>query len=397
MCFAGLYDGTEAGDVKVGKENVRQKPCAMLCFPQKRKNAGQRERMMEMDDLPLANNGPSRRGVLTSLAALGAATALPSALSRAAAPAMKAIDFHHHFNPPFLISAAGANRVGGDASGLNWDLSYSLEDMDKTGIAKAVISPSTGFAERTDPAMRVGMVRRVNEYGAELVRDHPTRFVQLVYMPLPDVDAALKEIAFGFDTLNVVGAGFATSYGDKYASDAAFAPVFEELNRRKAVAYFHPLAAACCTRLFPNLPLEANLVEIPYDTARTVMGFLLTGAYRRYPDIKFVFSHSGGAVPMFAGRFNRLLQTTDLSKIAPDGINAEFRKLYYETANASSPPTMAALLKFAPLNRILFGSDHPYVSDADNMADLKSCGLSSAQMNAILYENAQTLIPRLKT
>jgi predicted TIM-barrel fold metal-dependent hydrolase len=110
-----------------------------------------------------------------------------------------------------------------------------------------------------------------------------------------------------------------------------------------------------------------------------------------------VFSHSGGAVPMFAGRFNRLLQATDLSKIAPDGINAEFRKLYYETANASSPPTMAALMKFAPLNRILFGSDHPYVSDADNLADLKSCGLSNAQMNAILYENAQELIPRLKT
>src|SRR5437868_5090960 len=108
----------------------------------------------------------------------------------------------------------------------------------------------------------------------------------------------------------------------------AFAPVFEELNRRKAIAYFHPLAAQCCTRIIPGMPLETNLVEIPYDTARAVIGFLLTGAFRRYPDVKFVFSHSGGAVPMFAGRFNRLLQTTDLSKVAPEGINAEFRKLY---------------------------------------------------------------------
>ena len=93
----------------------------------------------------------------------------------------------------------------------------------------------------------------------------------MVYMPLPDVDATLKELAYGFDTLNVIGAGFATSYGDKYPSDAIFAPVFEELNRRKAIAYFHPLAAACCTRLFPTLPEEANLVEIPYDTARAVV------------------------------------------------------------------------------------------------------------------------------
>jgi predicted TIM-barrel fold metal-dependent hydrolase len=339
--------------------------------------------------------GLTRRQLLASGAA---AAVLRGSFARAAAPAPKIMDFHHHFNPPFLVNAAAGNRVGaGDAGGLNWDLGWSLEDMDKAGIAKAVLSPPTGFAERTDPAMRPAIIRKVNDYGAEVVRDHPSRFVQLVYLPLPDVDAALKEITYGFDTLKVVGAGFATSYGEKYVSDPAFAPVFEELNRRRAIAYFHPLAAACCTRIIPGMPLETNLVEIPYDTARAVVAFLLSGAFRRYPDVKFVFSHSGGAVPMFAGRFNRLLQTTDLSKVAPDGINAEFRKLYYETANANSPPTMAALLKFAPLSQILFGSDHPYVSDVDNMTDLKSCGLPQAQMNAILYQNAERLIPSLRT
>ena len=339
--------------------------------------------------------GLTRRQVLASGAA---AAALHGSFARAAAPVTRTIDFHHHFNPPFLVNAAAGNRVGaGDAAGLNWDLAWSLEDMDKAGIAKAVISPPTGFTERTDPAMRSATIRKVNDYGAEVVRDHPARFVQLVYLPLPDVDAALKEIAYGFDSLKVAGAGFATSYGAKYASDPAFAPVLEELNRRRAIAYFHPLAAACCTRIIPGMPLETNLVEIPYDTARAVIGFLLSGAFRHYPDVKFVFSHSGGAVPMFAGRFNRLLQTTDLSKVAPEGINAEFRKLYYETANASSPPTMAALLKFAPLSQVLFGSDHPYVSDMDNMTDLKSCGLSQTQMNAILHENAERLIPALRT
>src|SRR6185295_17251423 len=177
----------------------------------------------------------------------------------------------------------------------------------------------------------------------------------------------LKEIAHGFDELKVVGACFATSYGDKYVSDAAFAPVLEELNRRKALAYFHPLAGACCTRIFPNIPEEANLVESPYDTARAVMGLLLSGAFVKYRDIKWVFSHSGGAVPMFAGRFKRLTQMNDLSKVAPNGLDGEFRRLYYETANASSPPTMAALLKFAPLSQVLFGSDHPYVTDEVNM------------------------------
>ena len=72
-----------------------------------------------------------------------------------AASGITTIDFHHHFNPPFLVNAAAGNRVGaGDAAGLNWDLSWSLEDMDKSGIAKAVISPPTGFAERTEASMR---------------------------------------------------------------------------------------------------------------------------------------------------------------------------------------------------------------------------------------------------
>jgi len=333
------------------------------------------------------------------MAALGGASLLPSlvgAQTGTRATLARAVDFHHHFNPPFLVNAAAGNRVGHHGGGLNWDIGYSLDDMDKAGIGRAVISPPTGFAERTDPAQRGPMIRKVNDYGAELVRDHPGRYVQLVYMPLPNVDVALKEIEYGFASLKVVGVGFATSYGDKYASDSTFAPVFEELNRRKAIAYFHPLAAACCTRVMPELAEEATLLEIPYDTARLMLGFLFSGAFRRYPDIKWVFSHSGGAVPMFAGRFNRLLQTTDLSKVAPDGLNAEFRKLYYETANASSPPTMAALLKFAPLSQVLFGSDHPYVSDVDNIADLKSCGLSARDMNAILYENAERLVPQLK-
>ncbi len=340
---------------------------------------------------------PSRRAFAASIAALGAAGLLPPGTWRVlAAPGTRAIDFHHHFNPPFLVNAAAGNRVGNNGAGLNWDLAYSLDDMDKSGISKAIISPPTGFAERIAADKRVGTIRTVNDYGAELVRDHKGRFLQLVYVPLPDVDAALKEIERGFNDLKVVGAGFATSYSDKYVSDPAFAPVFEELNRRKALAYFHPLAAACCTRIFPDYPEEANLLEIPYDTARAVMGLLLSGAFVKYRDIKWVFSHSGGAVPMFAGRFKRLTQTTDLSKVAPNGLDAEFARLYYETANASSPPTMAALLKFAPLSQVLFGSDHPYVSDAENMTDLKSCGLSQREMNAILYENAERLVPQLR-
>jgi predicted TIM-barrel fold metal-dependent hydrolase len=344
----------------------------------------------------LSRRDPSRRQMIAGLAAVGGLGLLPRMSGAIAAPARRAVDFHHHFNPPFLVSAAAGNRVGANADRLNWGISFSLENMDKAGIASAIITPPTGFAERTEPAGRVAMVRRTNEYGAELVRDHRGRYLQLVYMPLPDVDAALKEIEYGFDTLNVVGAGFATSYGGKYVSDPDFAPVFDELNRRGAICYFHPLAPACCASLFADLPEEASAVEIPYDTGRAVMSLLLRGVFAKYRNIKWVFSHSGGAVPMFAGRWKNLLAHDDVSKVAPDGIDAEFARLYYETANANSPPTMAALLKFAPLSQVMFGSDHPYVTDEVNMNDLLRGNLPTREMNAILYENAQRLVPRLR-
>src|SRR5690349_8705975 len=113
----------------------------------------------------------SRREALVGLGAVGAVSVSPL-VSHAAAPAARAIDFHHHFNPPFLVNAAAQNRVGGNGGDLNWSLQYSLEDMDKAGIRAAVISPSTGFAERVEPSARGPMIRKVNDYGAELVRDH---------------------------------------------------------------------------------------------------------------------------------------------------------------------------------------------------------------------------------
>src|SRR5262245_7596864 len=110
--------------------------------------------------------------MIAALAAAGGASLFPAALSQgftAAPQTRRAIDFHHHFNPPFLVNAAAGNRVGANANRLNWDLSFSLENMDKVGIATSIITPPTGFAERTDPSGRVSMVRQTNEYGAQVV------------------------------------------------------------------------------------------------------------------------------------------------------------------------------------------------------------------------------------
>ena len=90
--------------------------------------------------------------------------------------------------------------------------------------------------------------RACNDYAAGMVRDNPGRFGLFATLPMIDIDSTLKEIEYAFDMLKADGVGLQTNYGDKWLGDAAYRPIFEELNRRKAVVYFHPLVANCCAR-----------------------------------------------------------------------------------------------------------------------------------------------------
>ena len=191
-----------------------------------------------------------------------------------------------------------------------------------------------------------------------------------------DVDASLKEIDYALNTLKADGFGLQTNYGDKWPGDAAYRPIFEELNRRKALVYFHPLVASCCGRLavgtFPAV------IEVPHDTTRSVANLLLSRSLARYRDIRWLFSHAGGTVPMLTGRMDAFFRNRkDIGEIAPQGVEAEFRRLHYDTANATHPASMAALLKVVPDSQVVFGSDYPYFEPAPQAQALESLGLSA--------------------
>src|SRR5581483_3006728 len=162
----------------------------------------------------------------------------------------------------------------------------ALEDMDRSGIAlalRSIIQPSASVPD-VEKARRVA--RQSNEYGARLVRDHPGRFGSFATLPMTDPDASLKEIEYGLDTLKANGIGLMTSYGDKYLGDAAFAPVWEELNRRKAVVYTHPLTPDCCRNTVPGVP--PGVIEYATDTTRTIASLVFSGSAARYPNIRWI-------------------------------------------------------------------------------------------------------------
>jgi predicted TIM-barrel fold metal-dependent hydrolase len=184
-----------------------------------------------------------------------------------------------------------------------------------------------------------------------------------------------------------------TNYLDKWPGDPAFAPVFDELNRRKAAIFFHPSAANCCRQLIPGV--YQGWVEYDFDTTRTVMSFLVNGTLVRCPDIRYIFSHSGGTLPVLSGRIKDMFERRYADR-APRGVLYELKKLYYEVAHATYPSALAALMKLAPSSQILFGSDYgmPYSITVD---ELNEAGLSARDLQAINRGNAERLFPRFKS
>jgi predicted TIM-barrel fold metal-dependent hydrolase len=136
------------------------------------------------------------------------------------------------------------------------------------------------------------------------------------------------------------------------------------------------------------------VIEVPHDTTRTVTSLLLSGSFARYRDIKWLFSHAGGTIPMMAGRIDAFYgRSPKLKEFAPDGIFAELARQHYDTANATSVPAMAALLKLVPVSQITYGTDYPYFP-LDQINNLRKLDLAPADLEAISSGNASRLCPK---
>jgi len=333
---------------------------------------------------------PARRNFLAGgLAALGLGTA--AAPARAQAPAVKTrIDVHHHYVAP--AQGAAMAKHGGQPP--KWTLQATLADMDKAGVTTAVLSlppPGVWFGDVEEGR---ALARASNEYGVKLRGDNPGRFGLFAAIPLPDTEGSLREIAYALDVLKADGIGLYTSYGDKYLGDEAFVPVFEELNRRKAVVYTHPVNPACCTHLADGV--GPSSIEFATDTTRTIASLIFgkAGTAFKTADVRFIWSHSGGTLPFLIGRFIRE-QVVRKDPRMPDGVEPVVRKYFYEIAQGNEPGQLAALLKMVPVSQLMFGSDFPYREAAAAAEGLAAYPFDAAQRAAIDHETALKLLPRL--
>ena len=300
------------------------------------------------------------------------------------------IDVHAHFAPPEWLAAQGQNIIPAIK---NWTVAWTIDDMDKAGVEKAMMSITTPglWFESNERARKIA--RHANDYAATMRADHPGRFGIFTALPLPDVEGALAEIAYGFDQLKADGVGLITSYGNKWLGDPVFDPVLEELNRRKAVAYVHPTSPDCCRNIVPGVPDAA--IEFGTDTTRTIARIVFGGEAAKFPNIKWIFSHAGGTMPFLLERFEGMAKQPNYVPKFPNGFAEVARRFHYDTAQAANKICMTALREIVPTSKIVFGTDAPFRTSIDHVHGLHNCGVfSAAELKGIDRDNALALLQK---
>lgn len=275
-----------------------------------------------------------------------------------------------------------------------WSPQRSIEDMDKGGVATTIMSISTPGVWAGDPEEAATLARLCNEYGAKLKQTHRGRFGYFAVLPLPDIDRSLRELAYAVESLDADGVVLYTNYVDKYLGDPAFAPLLDELNRRKLTAFVHPTTASCCINV--QQEVVPAIIEFPTDTARTVSSLLWSGSLSRFSNIKFIFSHGGGPITMLADRIASWATVhPEIAARLPQGPIAELKRLHVDIVTTANPYAMAAMRNLFSTENILFGTDYPWGSAQETSAKLAGLALSAGDLGAIRRHNAIRLMPQL--
>ncbi|WP_297353534.1 amidohydrolase family protein [Paraburkholderia sp.] len=303
------------------------------------------------------------------------------------------VDVHAHFTPPMSPEQSDARWQAMRDVGWtgpkppDWNVPDTLDYMDRVGIAMQMLSN----IPKELVALRVS-----NEYGASLVARHPTRFGLLAALPTDDPDSALAEIARGDGRLRADGFAVTCCYNGVHLSDPRLEPMWAELDRRHAVVFAHPNAYGPSSFGRPSA-----LLDVAFETARTVVDMVYAGIFRRYPNFRLVLAHCGAALPALSGRL-MLLGTEpwvpNPNAITRSEMREHLRSLFLDTAMTGSAHTLAPALAMTTCDHIVYGSDCgvPCTVEATAVANIEAllafAGLTRQEIEQI-GRNALQLFP----
>ena len=265
--------------------------------------------------------------------------------------------------------------------------------MERHAIDRAVVCCGPPGVFFGDQSQANELARLLNEEMAAVVARDPQKFAALGQIPLPDVGAAIVELSHALDTLSLDGILMTTHVAGTYLGDPGWEPLYAELDRRGAYVFLHP------TIPFNGVPLghPAWLYEFPFETTRAVANLIYNGVLERFPGIRWQLAHLGGAVPFLAHRIASLTdREPPMAQAAPAGALEYLSRLYYDTGLSNNEVALAATLQVVAPERVLFGTDWPYLAMPDEPGD-PAPGLSyldPAVRTAIDGTNVAALVPR---
>jgi predicted TIM-barrel fold metal-dependent hydrolase len=258
----------------------------------------------------------------------------------------------------------------------------------------SISAPGTHFGD--DTAARL-LTRHVNEFAKDVSRAHPGRFGHFASLPFPDVSGSLTELAHALDVIGSDGVAVLTNAHGIYLGDARYEEIYAEFDRRSVTVFVHPVSplnwqAVCLGRPRPML-------EFIFDSARAASDLVLRGVLARYPNINWVFSHSGGALPVLAERiegFRDLLMGAE----AGPSVAAQLGELWYDMAGTPFPNAVPALVRAFGDQRVLYGSDYCWTPGPAVMAQVAALDAApqpdGTGWRALTTRNAERLLPRLR-
>jgi predicted TIM-barrel fold metal-dependent hydrolase len=305
------------------------------------------------------------------------------------------IDVHSHIIPPFYRDAVyGSGSAPASGRYPDWSPELAIAAMDQFEIDISLMSLAQPGVQFCGPEEGEALVRRCNDYTAEVVAKNSKRLAAYAAVPMSNMDKAVEEIAYALDVLKLSGVSLFASNGEKFLGDPVFDPVMHELNERDAVVFVHPALHPTSKKL--DLPWPGFMMEYLFDTTRAAVNLIFSRTIDRYPRIRFILPHAGGVMPFFAWRLSiSPMLDSRLEQMPPETILAGLRRFWYDNALSPESRTIATLHDVAGPDHIVFGSDWPF-NRLPAMVDAmkKHEGLPSDQRAAIDRNNALALFPQ---
>jgi aminocarboxymuconate-semialdehyde decarboxylase len=308
------------------------------------------------------------------------------------------IDVHaHYWTDDYLDLVAGLGKTDtgtqrGTGAGGGAELDARLRLMDRAGVDMQVLSAAPQLPYGIDPQQALAAARFVNDQYAEVVGKHPDRFLAFAATPLPHIGESIAEMGRALDELGMAGVVMNTTVLDQALADPRFEPIFAELDRRKAMLYLHPAGNSACSPLIEDFNLTW-VIGAPVEDTISVMQLITRGIPSRYPDIKIINSHLGGALPMLLQRADN--QYLWANPDTPERPSVAARRMWYDTVGHGHVPALRCAVESFGADRLVLGTDFPYEAGdifVRAVDYISASSLPADQAEAILEQNAMELL-----